>query len=80
VAVHSDCDFDEAEDLGVSELGGTADYILLGFHTVGEGEGIPSKFQGLLKLREGAADPEVNVEELSHFLQASVPGLSESRR
>jgi hypothetical protein len=80
VAVHSDCDFYEAEDLGVPELGGTADYIFLEFHTVGEGEGIPSKFQGLLKLREGATDPEVDVEELPYFLKASVPGLSESRR
>jgi len=80
VAVHSDCDFDQAEDLSVPKLGGTADYILLWIHSVGEGEGIPAKFQGLLKQREGAADPEVDVEELPHFLQASVPGLSESRR
>ena len=80
MAVHSDCDFDQPEDLGVPELGGTADYILLGFHSVGEVQGIPAKFQGLLKLREGAADPEVDVEELSHFLKASIPGLSESRR
>ena len=64
----------------MSKLGGTADYILLGFHSIGEGQGIPAEFEGLLKLRQGAADPEVNVEELPHFLQASVPGLSESRR
>ena len=80
VAIHSDSDFDEAKDLGVSKLGGTADYIFLGFHSIGKGDDISAKFEGLLELTKGAADPEVNVEELPHFLQASVPGLSESRR
>jgi hypothetical protein len=79
VAIHSDSDFDEAEDLGVSKLGGTADYIFLGFHSIGKGKGISAKFEGLLELSKGAADPKVNVEELPHFLQASVPGFSESR-
>ena len=79
MAIHRYGDFYEAEDLGVSELGGTADYILLGFHSIGKGEGISPKFEGLLQLREGAADPKVNVEKLPHFLQTSVPSLSEGR-
>ena len=48
VAIHSHSDFNEAEDLGVPKLGGTADNIFLGFNSIGKGEGISAKFECLL--------------------------------
>jgi hypothetical protein len=48
MAIHSHSDFNEAEDLGVPKLGGTADNIFLGFNSIGKGEGISAKFECLL--------------------------------